>query len=139
MELRIGFVGYSKQKYDREKAAALLKTAVEDVRRIYELPDTTIIFVSGYTNLGIPGQVYELAEQLEFKTGGVACKRALDYMGYDCDEIHLIGKNWGDESQFFIDHCDVFIRIGGGAQSLRECEMAKAAGKRVFEYELEAL
>lgn len=135
--LRIGVMGYSSQKFNVEEARRLISKSFDELSK--ECQDCEISVVSGYTKLGIPALAYEEAVRRGWGTVGVACEKANDYEVFPCDEIYIVGKNWGDESPFFLNKCHVFVRIGGGKQSHREAEQAKAMGKQVFEYELEAL
>ncbi len=49
----------------------------------------------------------------------------------------MIGDEWGDESEKFLDSIDVLVRIGGGKQSMAEVKKAKEMGIKVIEHELE--
>lgn len=79
--MRIGFVGYSAQKFNKKVAESLFFQALEEVEDLVGEASEGIIFVSGLTNLGVPKVVYELAGSLwvDAKTMGIACKKALDY------------------------------------------------------------
>jgi hypothetical protein len=48
----------------------------------------------------------------------------------------IVGDNWGDESKTFLDSIDMLVRVGGGKQSLEECNEAKKQGIKVVEYDL---
>ena len=50
----------------------------------------------------------------------------------------IVGNNWGDESQTFLDSCDVIVRVGGGKQSFEEVAEFRRRGGRVYEHELAA-
>ena len=131
--MKIGFVGFSASKFDEAKAQ---KTIDLIFRSIIPHFDDRIEIVSGTTYMGIPGMIYEEASKYGYKTIGVMCKEGYECDLYPCDEIYAIGDNWGDESKTFIKMIDILFRIGGGPQTLKEVEMAKARGIPVYEYEL---
>jgi hypothetical protein len=137
--MRIGVVGYSAQKFDEQKAEALLIKAFHSVENIHKVALTDLWIVSGLTNLGVPAVAYRCAAMhWQAKTMGIACHKASNYECYPVDAKFLVGANWGDESMTFLAAIDVLIQIGGGPQSMREVEMAKAMSIPVIEYELEA-
>ena len=78
--------------------------------------------MSGLTNLGVPRIAYEEAIKLGLRTVGIACKQAEQYECFPCDEVILVGDNWGDESRAFLASIDVLLRVGGGKQSVAEYE-----------------
>lgn len=134
--MRVGIVGYSAQKFDETKAADAI--AFECSRlSINNSCQTTI--VSGYTNLGVPKIAYQYAQFMGYKTIGIACSKATKYECFPCDRVHIIGDEWGAESEAFLASIDVLLRIGGGNQSKKECQRAKDLGIPVFELELEAI
>ena len=133
----IGAMGYSGQKFDIEKARIMINQAFDLFETQYA--DRKLAVVSGYTNLGIPALAYEEATKRGWITVGVACDKANEYEVYPCDEVQIVGDNWGDESASFLVMCHVFVRVGGGKQSMRETAQAKADGKFVYEFELEPL
>lgn len=89
--------------------------------------------------MGIPALAYREAVKKGWKTVGIACEKAKEYDLFDVDEKHIVGKEWGDESESFLDMIDMMIKVGGGKQSKEEAEKAKKMGKLVFEYELELI
>lgn len=131
--MRIGVCGYSAQRFDEESAHKILVETLEQYK------DKDPIIVSGLTNLGVPAIAYWLANAEGYKTIGIACKKAVKYDCFPCDQVHLIGEEWGDESETFLAAIDVLIRVGGGNQSKKECAKAKELGILTIEYELEAL
>lgn len=133
----VGIMGYSGQKFDIDRAKQLLCEAFSLIEEKY--PNRQIAVVSGYTNLGIPALAYAEATKRGWETIGVACSKAKEYEVFPCNKVYIVGENWGDESPVFLDMCKVFVRVGGGGQSLRECAQAKEDGKTVYEYELEAI
>ena len=138
--VRVGVVGYSGQKFDETKAKELLHGAFEKIHQ--QWPHSIIVVVSGYTDLGIPALAYREAKSRGWKTAGIACSKAKDYACFDCDYVEIVGSDWGQESETFLNSIDVFVRIGGGGQSKRETatfkEMIKAKEK-VFIQEFELL
>lgn len=140
--MRIGFVGYSTQKFDEKAAEDLFFEALEEIGDLIGEASEEIVFVSGLTNLGVPKLVYELSALVfegHAKTMGIACKKAFDYEQFPCDRVIIVGENWGDESMTFLAAIDVLIRIGGGEQSKAECAKARELGIRVVERELDAI
>lgn len=132
--MKIGIVGYSSQSFDQAKATQLLiKALLEDIG-----VDQNTVIVSGYTDLGIPNLAYTLALIHGWKTVGIACAKAKDYECFPCDEVQIVGENWGEESETFLNYIDVLVRVGGGKQSFAEVKRAKELGIPTFEYELEA-
>lgn len=138
--LRIGVVGYS----DDAKVDEFLKSRVwtrnnlswtiSNVQR--ELQYThgrcdQYELVSGLTNTGVPAIAYDFVthgsvnKETFIKTVGFACSKAKDFPQFPVDEKYIIGTEWGDESDAFLDYIDALIRIGNGEQSIRECEMFK--------------
>lgn len=115
----IGIVGYSSTEFDVDLARDILKHILDFV--ITDYNNTKII--SGLTNLGIPKLAYEYAISNDIITVGVACSKANEFPIFTTNETFIIGEEWGDESEFFIDMLDCLIRIGGGDQSKRECQM----------------
>jgi hypothetical protein len=153
--MRVGLVGYSKQKFDQSKALELVSEAFDVVENLHEQTEgsqeflkfhfgevrVTHTLVSGLTDIGITAIGYREAQSrgAGWYLVGVACKKA---KGYPCFPVHreiIVGDNWGDESTTFINSIDVLIRIGGGEQSKREIAMARALEILTIEYELEAI
>ncbi len=132
----VGIVGYSARKFDKKKALGFLREAFDELRRKH---GKNVMIVSGLTDLGIPALAYREAVKRGWKTSGIACVKAEKYDIFDVDEKIIVGKEWGDESQTFIDSIDQLIRIGGGKQSLKETKIAASQGLPTREYELEEL
>lgn len=129
---KVGIVGYSGQKFNTERASTIIKKAFDRI-----LSDDEVAIVSGLTAIGIPNMAYQEADRRGWQTIGIACSKAQDYECYPCDEVHIVGSEWGDESSLFLDSIDLLIRIGGGKQSFAECETAKKMGLEVWTFELE--
>lgn len=134
-EIRIGVVGYCPPtKFDEVKARLMIFNAFNQVNNLYPCASKSV--VSGLTNVGVLKIAYEEAKKREWKTAGIACKKAENYELFPVDEKIIIGENWGDESQTFLDNIDIIIRIGTGKQSITETEEAKRLGKIAIEYNL---
>jgi hypothetical protein len=134
MKKRIGVVGYSGAKFDVEMGKALVNMALSIQTK--NVKDEDIEIVSGLTSLGIPKLAYEFASKNGWKTVGVACKKAEEYECFNVDEKVIVGDEWGDESEKFLNSVDVIVRVGGGKQSIKEIETAKKMGIKCFEYDL---
>lgn len=134
MDLSVGFVGYSAACFDIDVAQQLVDQAFATVQTLGTIKEV----VSGLTDMGIPALVYRKADQLGLHTVGLSCQAALEYPLYPVDETVIVGKEWNDphESEALIRRINVLIKIGGGPQSEREFEMARAAGKIVIEFPL---
>ena len=135
----VGAMGYSDKKFDKETARRYINLTFDEIEYFNDNPNQKFALVSGYTYLGIPGIAYEEAVRRGWKTVGVACSKAYNYQLYPCNLAFIIGKKWRDESSTFLKMCEVFIRVGGGPQSMDETVAAKTAGKTVYEYELPIL
>lgn len=116
---RIGIVGYSGQKFDSFEATSILITALTERQKAH--PEGCVV-VSGYTDLGIPGIAYRIADKLGMETAGIACFKAYENPRWPCDEVTIVGDNWGDESEVFLESIDELVKVGGGKQSAAEFE-----------------
>lgn len=136
--LYIGVVGYSDDKFDQSEAKEIIEEAFDDVEETYVDNGgyENIVIVSGLTKQGIPKIAYEIADEREYYTMGVAPQEANDYEMYDVDSIIWNGEEFGDESKEFIDSIDLLIKVGGGEQSEHEFEMAEEEDIPTLEYEL---
>jgi len=133
-QLRIDVVGYSDKKFDKKMAKDLLSDCFDEIEKKNE--DKEFIVVSGLTNLGIPALAYEEAVRRGWGTAGIACKKAEEYELFDCDDVRLIGEEWGDESETFLNDISVLVKIGGGKQSKEEFVNAKEMGIITYEKDL---
>jgi len=130
---KIGVVGYSDDKvFDHDIAKALLAIAFDIIDKEY----SDVEIVSGLTDVGVPGMAYRMAEKREWKTVGLSAQEAKEYDCFDVDEEIIVGDKFGDESEDFIKTIECLVRIGGGDQSMKETEMAKKKGIKVYEYDL---
>lgn len=123
--MKIGIVGFSSPQFDQEKARAILDKNIRHF--ILDKNPAQIQIVSGYTNVGVPKIAYEIADKLGLITVGFSAKKALTVSSglYPVQKKIIYGKNFGDESQAFVDYIDVLIRVGGGKQSRNEVELFK--------------
>ena len=134
-DIKIGVVGYSMQKFDKEKAIKYLKQVFDLIEKQH--PDGRKTVVSGLIDLGIPALAYREAVKRNWKVEGIACSKALDYVWFPVSDVIIKGDNWGDESEMFLNSISILVRIGGGEQSMRETEMAKNMRDiDILEYEL---
>jgi len=130
--INIGFAGYSAQGFDTERAQLIIEgvfTKLQDRYGEFEV-------VSGLTDCGIPAMVYAEGSKRGLRLIGIACKKAKDYDLYPVDETIIVGDNWGDESETFLESIDILVRIGGGKQSLAEEQRAIDLGMEVLSYDL---
>lgn len=136
-EFRIGIVGYSSGKFDKDVATARVISGIVRAQVRGFARNQKIVIVSGLTNLGIPALAYEYAKLKEYKTVGIACSKATEYDCFPVDEKIIVGDNWGDESNTFLEYCDFMVRVGGGKQSLEEiAQWNKKNPNKSIEYEL---
>ncbi|MFA5313829.1 MAG: hypothetical protein WC375_11045 [Methanomassiliicoccales archaeon] len=138
--IKIGLTGYSGAKFNEKIAAALVSSALSLVEEISfdENMDTPLSFtlVSGYTDLGIPAIGYRIAHRMGWETTGIACEKAKEYTTYPVDHAIIVGTEWGEESETFLGHIDMLVRVGGGKQAIKETEEAKKRGIKVLEFDL---
>lgn len=136
----VGLVGYTAGVFDEEKAKSIIVNMFNDVEEMLKTSNGSHkrpVLVSGYSNLGILKIGYEEATKRGWKTVGCAPKEVLNYDIYDVDEKWIVGDNFGDESEYFISHIDIFIGIGNGKQTMKESEMAKERKIPMFMFELD--
>lgn len=122
-------IGFSYDIFDHVKVKALLNDALDEVVAIFDKNDIEI--VSGWTDMGIPALAYRIAKERGWKTGGVACAGAVERWKEDgkwikddtyvTDWTEIVGKNWGEESSFFLENFDVLVRVGGGKNHNEQC------------------
>ena len=136
--LYIGVIGYSEQTFDEEKAREIIEEAYEDIEQEYHNDFDEFVVVSGLTNQGIPKIAYEVADEMGYRTVGVAPEESHGMSIYDVDEIVYSGSKWGDESETFINMIDVLVKVGGGEQSEKELQMAKEEDISILEYDLDS-
>lgn len=138
-EYFIGLAGYTVGDFDIEKAKSIISDMFNDVEVMLHTENgfrKHPVLVSGYSNLGILKLGYEEATKRGWKTVGCAPKEVFDYAVYKVDEEWIVGENFGDESEYFINHIDIFIGIGDGKQTVKETEMAKERKIPTYIFEL---
>lgn len=135
--MRVGVVGYSGSNFDLTSAQSLLREAFSLISK--SNPTKNIVIISGLTNLGIPRLGYLLAQEMGWKTVGIACSLARDYERFPVDFELIEGHQWGDESTLFLESIDLLVRVGGGAQSMEETKRATEMRIPCIEFDLPKL
>jgi hypothetical protein len=121
--MKLGIVGYSSGTFDEEEARRLILLGILHAETKSDRMVTHI--VSGLTDQGVPGLAYHLAADPsngEMTTVGIACAKASDYPCFPVDDVIIVGKQWGDESDTFLQYIDALVRVGGGPQSIKEAK-----------------
>jgi len=131
--INVGLVGYSGTKFNENIAKDLIREAFDWVEQ--EFKGKSFCVVSGLTDLGIPALGYREADKRGWETAGVAPEEAKEYDWYNVDEVIIEGKKFGDESDKFLSMIDVFVKVGGGKQSISEFKKAKEKGIKTWEGE----
>lgn len=135
VKFNLGVVGYCPpSRFDEDEARRMINEGFDQVT--IEHPDTEINVVSGLTYVGVLGIAYEEARKRGWATTGIACKKAEDHPLFPVDKKQIVGENWGDESETFVNSIDGILRVGGGPQSKREVGMVQEKGGDVIEFEL---
>ncbi|MBU1151945.1 hypothetical protein KJ632_03925 [Patescibacteria group bacterium] len=130
-----GVVGYCPPShFDEDEAKIMINKGFDQISTNH--PDAEINIVSGLTNVGVLAIAYEEAQKRGWKTSGIACKKAEEYPLFPVDDKKIVGENWGDESQTFINSIDGILRVGGGPQSKQEVRLVREKGGEVIEFEL---
>ena len=122
----IGIAGFSGKKFNTDIAINMIARDFLRLKEVYE--DKQIWIVSGLTNIGIPAIAYKLAVTHGFKTMGIACKLAKDYECFECNTQRIVGQNWGDESQTFLNTIQELYCYGGGSPNRRGSYKSKENG-----------
>ena len=129
--LRLGVIGRSGKTVVNESGARKAFTEVLD--ELMHKGYSQIEVVSGLTALGVPKLAYEEAQAKGLRTVGIACSEAKKFPCFPCNDIIIVGKRWGDESETFLQCIDMLVLIGeGGAQSWQEFNVFKGPKRRVF-------
>lgn len=136
--MKIGVVGYSSGKFNQSEAHRLVTLGLDYLIEIHQ-NEKEFEIVSGYSNIGIPALAYDYAFEKELNTTGIACSKVFDYDVYPVDKEIIIGDNWGDESETFIEYIDCLLKVGGGDQSEAEAKAFKTLKPNavVIEFKLE--
>lgn len=90
-----------------------------------------LIMASGATDLGVPGLAYAECARQGVEAIGITAAAALNHPLAAMSTVIPVGRRFGDESQVFIELCDAFWILGGGAQSAAEMRQAHAVGKPI--------
>ena len=133
--MKVGVTGYSGKKFDEDMGKQLLEIAFAIIEK-FDANGKQIEVVSGYTDMGIPALAYRLAQKKNYATVGIACSKAEENECYPVDKAIIVGDDWGDESETFLDYIDILVRIGGGDQATEETKTFKDKGKKVYEFDL---
>lgn len=132
--MNIGVIGFSGQSFDIDDAKDNIKKSFD---MFIDPKYKDISVVSGLTNVGIPKLAYEEATRRGWKTVGIACSLEEEYECFPVDKTTIVGDQWGDESEEFLDSIDVLLKFGGGKQSEAEFKKANDMGTPTFEYGVE--
>ena len=132
-KIKIGVVGYSGKSFPIFEASQKIIDALDEVIQSFRYYDRwncprypSFEVVSGYTDYGIPALSYAILNyivtyrEVKCTTTGFAPKEALSRKRCKVDKEIIVGENFGDESEAFVDYIDVLIKIGGGEQSIKE-------------------
>jgi hypothetical protein len=129
---RLGLVGSLGVPVDEAAMRATVANAYDELlAQITQ--QRPISLVAGLTNKGINKIGYEIARERGWHTAGIACFQSKPRNRFAVDTMILVGANWGDESETFLDSIDALVRIGGGPQAMRETAIAKSRGLLVIE------
>jgi hypothetical protein len=133
----IGVVGYTTKKFNKTAARKNISEAFTVIPFLRNLPK--FVVVSKLVNVGIPKLAYEEAVERGWSTVGIAPAKAEQYVCFPVNEWIIVGDNWGDESETFLDRIDVLVRVGDDKQSTAEAAEAWRRGKHVIEHPLPAI
>ena len=117
--LRVGVIGHSAQAFDENQVRKYLIEAFKEIKGKEGL---NVELVSGWSWLGVPGLAYEIATAFGWNTVGIACAKAKDYECFPCDRVIIVGDEWGDELEYFLNSIDVLIKVGGDKLSATAAE-----------------
>lgn len=103
----------------------------EELQRVHELFGERLVVSTGATNTGVLQLTYDICCEKSIPTFSVAPDCALNYEVGSLDYVLPHGREFGDESDLFVQLCDEFILLGGGKQSHREILAAHRASKPI--------
>ena len=127
----VGVVGFS-GSWSHNALPEAESAAQREIERLFDALDVPRPWcVSGATDSGVPSVAYRVARERGLPCIGVTAAAARRYRLAPLDRIAWVGRDFGDESQAFVDLCDVFWMIGGGGQSEREMRLAADCGKPI--------
>lgn len=128
----VGIVGFS-GSWSQNRRPDAERTTHRVIRHLFgRLEHARAWCVSGATNFGVPAVAYQVAEELDLRKVGLTARQALRYPLAELDHLVLVGERFGDESDAFVELCDVFWIIGGGAQSEQEMRLASEREKPIL-------
>ena len=134
--LAIGLVGFSGSfaKNGRTDAESVTRRFIETMLANTDetLPRRPLFLISGATDLGVPRIGYAAAKKLGVTSVGVTSQEALKYSIAELEYLTVVGNKFGDESEAFVSVIDELWVIGGGKQSLSECNLASEAGVKIM-------
>jgi len=137
-KFNLGVVGYCPPShFDEDEARKLVNEGFDKFAAKH--PNAEINVVSGLTHVGVIGIAYEEAQKRGWRTTGIACEKAKEHSLFPVDDQQIVGKNWGDESETFIEAIDGILRIGGGRQSKTEVALVQKNNGEAIEYELDLI
>ena len=139
LALRVGIAGFSRPDFDREQTERVLRAVFFSLARQWAPQSASrVTVVAGLTDVGISSIGYRLAEELGWRTRGVASLQAFGHPWFPVDRALLSGSRWGDESQAFIGQIDAFVRVGGGHIARNEEKMARDRHLPTLAFEAES-
>jgi hypothetical protein len=90
-------------------------------RALGRLYGSSIEIVAKLVDRGVSRAAYEVAQELEFRTAGVAPRVALDETCSLVDRREIVGEDWGQETETFINQVSIIICLGR-PDLFAECE-----------------
>jgi hypothetical protein len=128
-----GFVGYSGsfRRNPAPNAEARARSALATVLTALQAAHPALIVASGATDLGVPALVYAECARLNIEAIGITADAALNHPLAPMQAVIPVGRRFGDESNVFVELCDAFWILGGGAQSAAEMRLARDWGKPI--------
>jgi len=123
---------------DETLARARVVEAFDAIAKAH--PEAQIEVVSGLTNVGVMVHAYEEGQKRDWRLAGYACQKAAGYDKFPVAEEHIVGANWGDESNDFVNHAInsgfpfYMVNVAGGKQAERETEIVRQAGGIIYNF-----
>lgn len=133
---KIGVVGFLDEDKIHPDTTKLLEKLVNQLCEM-DVSKTSFCFVGGYTNIGINRILYNCCKANGVLIGAICSGKHKEYECWpNVDYLEVVGYEWGDESETFVNSVDMIIRIDGGAQSHSEILMAKEKDMVTEEFDL---
>ena len=128
----LGVMGFAGAWHRSGLSGPALEAYIADMRRaigaeldrLQALHGARLAVASGATNLGVLQVTYALCAARGICAVGIAPSAVLRYTLAPLQVVVPVGRRFGDESEVFVQGCDAFLLVGGGAQSDREARMA---------------